>query len=126
MKIITNENYVDKAEQVIDSLLKDRQDKFLLTTSKIRSLLSMTADIYNKAMLLNSNVLTDSVKERLSYLRVRCLYESGREPAVKDFVKKSGLLERLSEIESRSDYILFSHYMEALVAWHRYNGGKDA
>ncbi len=131
MKIINNENYVDKARDVIEKLKNCTNDRGwtidLLSTSKIRNVLAMTANIYNEVMLLTDSVLTDKIKEQITYLRIRCIYEAGRngnEP-VKYFVKESGILEILPSIESRKDYILFSHYMEALVAWRKYLGGKD-
>ena len=131
MKIINNENYVDKAREVIEKLKNCTNDRGwtvdLLSTSKIRNVLAMTANIYNEVMLLTDSVLTDKIKEQITYLRIRCIYEAGRngnEP-VKYFVKESGILEILPSIESRKDYILFSHYMEALVAWRKYLGGKD-
>ena len=131
MKIINNENYVDKARDVIEKLKNCTYDRGwtvdLLSTSKIRNVLAMTANIYNEVMLLTDSVLTDKIKEQITYLRIRCIYEAGRngnEP-VKYFVKESGILEILPSIESRKDYILFSHYMEALVAWRKYLGGKD-
>lgn len=53
--LINEENYVDKAEQTICNLVKKSQEKRrkrgednLVTTSKIRNLLSITADIYNQ------------------------------------------------------------------------------
>ena len=131
MKIINNENYVDKARDVIEKLKNCTNDRGwtidLLSTSKIRNVLAMTANIYNEVMLLTDSVLTDKIKEQITYLRIRCIYEAGRngnEP-VKYFVKESGILDILPSIESRKDYILFSHYMEALVAWRKYLGGKD-
>ena len=131
MKIINNENYVDKAREVIEKLKNCTNDRGwtvdLLSTSKIRNVLAMTANIYNEVMLLTDSVLTDKIKEQITYLSIRCIYEAGRngnEP-VKYFVKESGILEILPSIESRKDYILFSHYMEALVAWRKYLGGKD-
>ena len=131
MKIINNENYVDKARDVIEKLKNCTNDRGwtidLLSTSKIRNVLAMTANIYNEVMLLTDSVLTDKIKEQITYLRIRCIYEAGRngnEP-VKYFVKESGILEILPSIESRKEYILFSHYMEALVAWRKYLGGKD-
>ena len=134
MKIINNENYVDKAESVIKSLtnctvsngFKEYKVK-LLSTSQIRNILAMTANIYNEVLLLTEAALTEKIKEQITYLRIRCIYEAGRsgnEP-VKYFVEKSGILEILPSIESRKDYILFSHYMEALVAWRKFLGGKD-
>ena len=129
MKIISSEDYLEYAEKVIEWLFerkdpKGRQVK-IVTTSKIRNILAMTSDIYNDVMLLRDNSLTDNVRDRISHLRIRCMYEAGRDGAVRDFVERSKLLDILPSVENRKDYITFSHYMEALVAWHRYKGGKD-
>jgi CRISPR-associated protein Csm2 len=57
---------------------------------------------------------------------VRFLYEAGRESAVKSLVEQAGILQILKEIgNSKKNYILFNRYMEALVAFHKFNGGKD-
>lgn len=61
----------------------------------------------------------------LNYLRIRLVYESGREPAVKDLERKSHLLSHLKDIKTLDGCELFCHYMEALVAYHRFNGGAD-
>lgn len=128
MKIIDSKNYVDKARTVIERLKEyknNRGKEELLTTSQIRSILAMTADIYNDVIVLTDETLTDRINEKLGYLRIRCIYEAGRDELVKRFVKHSQLLEGLSEVDNRKDYILFSHYVESLVAWHRYMGGRD-
>lgn len=129
-KLLNNENFVDKAEQAIESLSreKDYRGKLIpiVTTSQIRNLLSMTADIYNKVMLLQEEPLDEGIKGRISYLRVRCIYESGRNESVKVFVKNSALLDILPRIATKKDYVLFSHYMEALVAWRKYRYEKDS
>ena len=49
---INENNYVDKAEEAIKSLVEESKQKCrgkvnIVTTSKIRNLLAMTADIYN-------------------------------------------------------------------------------
>ena len=45
---------------------------------------------------------------------------------MKDFISQSHLLEYLKGISTdRADLIRFAHYMEALVAFHRYFGGKE-
>ena len=54
---ITNENYVDQAEQAIINLSK-MEDEKMVTTSKIRGLLSMSADIYNQ-IVQNGNLELD-------------------------------------------------------------------
>ena len=50
---INEKNYVDKAEKVISDLaeeskVKNRGRVNIVTTSKLRNLLAMTADIYNQ------------------------------------------------------------------------------
>lgn len=130
---INDSNYVDKAEEVIRTLKsKGRENKrtgereLALTTSKIRNLLAMTDDIYNEVMNQGGEALSGDVCGRISYLRVRFIYEAGRDGNVKDFVEQSKILDILKEIgSSRENYILFNHYMEALVAFHRYYGGRD-
>lgn len=49
-----------------------------------------------------------------------------REPKVNEFVQKAQILDILKEIkQSKKNYLLFSRYMEALIAFHRYYGGRD-
>ena len=130
MKLLDNENFVDQAEKAIESLNTARDNRgkaiHVVTTSQIRNLLAMTSDIYNEVMLLREDALDERVKGRIAYLRVRCIYESGRNESVKVFVKNSKLLDILPTIATRKDYILFSHYMEALVAWRKYRYEQDS
>lgn len=127
---INNENYVDEAEKVIKELkvMKDKYDKTIpmVTTSKIRNLLAMAADIYNDVSNSGSERLDSDICSRIEYLRVRVIYEAGREQTVKNFVEKAGLINILKSINGeKKNYILFNRYMEALVAFHRFYGGKD-
>ena len=63
---------------------------------------------------------------KLMRLRVRIIYDAGREQAVREFVEKAQLLEYIKGIgKSRAEMIQFAHYMEALVAYHRYYGGRE-
>ena len=131
MKTISESGYVDEAEKVITKLKgkvnpKTGKEITMVTTSQIRNLLAMSADIYNNVLACKGEKLDDSTKERIEYLRIRFVYESGRYPRVKDFVNEARILDILKEINgSKANYILFSHYMEALVAFHKYYGGKD-
>lgn len=131
---INKENYVDKAEQAIQTLIQESKAKSrsgranIVTTSKIRNLLTMTADIYNRALMCPSPKLDADICGDIEYLRIRFLYECGRdqEQKVKNFVEKAELLEILKEInQDKENYLLFSRYMEALVAFHKYYGGKE-
>ena len=64
---------------------------------------------------------------RVQYLKMRIAYEAGREPkTVYPFVMEARLLEYVNEIgSSRQNLILFCSYMEALVAYHKFYGGRD-
>ena len=58
--------------------------------------------------------------------RVHIVYEAGRDNDVRDFVEKSKLLPYLKGIgNSRANLIRYTQYLEALVAYHRYMGGKE-
>lgn len=127
---LNEKTYVDQAETVFKRL-SEKTDKRgkpipLVTTSKIRNILSMAADIYNNVLQNREEKLSDEIVSRIEYLRVRIIYECGREPRVKDFVEESGLLDYVKMIgNDKKKYILFYHYLEALIAFHKFKGGKE-
>ncbi len=129
MNTINNENYVDTAEKIILELKekKDRNGRTIqmVTTSKLRNILSMSAEIYNEVLLLEDETLNQEIKGRIDYLRIRILYEAGRDAKVKDLALGAKLTNIIKEIKTKSDYILFYRYMESLVAFHKFYGGKD-
>ena len=123
--VITKENYVDHAEQVMRKLCDNgSRQKDLVTTSKIRSILSMVSEIYNNVRLERDPKLNENLKERLQYLKMRMVYEAGREPSVKTFIEEARLMKVLDEVgDSRERLITFCHSMEALVAYRKLLGG---
>lgn len=126
MAILTDDNYVDKAEAAIKSLKRNNRDRrnpdaFLLTTSKIRHLLSLTSALFDE-----SNVKGyPDLRDKIAYLRVQFVYQSGREFAVKDLVQQAQILEALKEVSNKETLQRFCRYMEALVAYFKFYGGKD-
>ena len=107
------EDYVDRAEAVIAEVMGQRP---AITTS----------DIYNVEKLRTEKELCPDSVARVGMMRVRTAYEAGRDGATKIFVEKARLLQYLKGIgKDREDLIRFAHYMEALVAYHRYYGGKE-
>lgn len=127
MKIINEGNYSDVAQNVIKTL--SQPNKYgrinIISTSQLRNILTMSADIYNQVVPLEKD-LTDEINSRIEYLRVRCFYEAGRERLVKIFMEKSKIPDILREINGeKKNFILFNHYLEALVAFRKYYGGKD-
>jgi len=122
------EDYTDRADRVIIELRKELGKNYKdFTTSKLRNILDMVSDIYNDILTEQEEVLNDEIRGKIAYLKVRLIYECGREPyIIKPFVEKAGLLDIISGIgSSRQRFIDFEHYMEALVAYHRFHGGKD-
>ena len=115
-------NYVDEAERVMSELKAKRG----ITTSKIRAIHALVADIYNAENPRSEAELLEESQLKLMRLRVRIIYDAGREQAVREFVEKAQLLEYIKGIgKSRAEMIQFAHYMEALVAYHRYYGGRE-
>jgi CRISPR-associated protein Csm2 len=86
----------------------------------------MVSDLYSQVTLNNTGTLTADMQDSLRSMRVRLVYECGRERAVNDFVQRAKLLPYLQGIgDDRQKFLRFARYMEALVAYHRYHGGKD-
>ena len=103
------ENYVEQAENVMYDLRNRRS----ITTTKIRNLFSLVVDICSEEELRTESTLQDKSVARLKRMHVRVIYESGRDSGTKEFVN------------DRKRLIRFTRYMEALVAFHRYFGGKE-
>jgi CRISPR-associated protein Csm2 len=125
------EDYVAEAERNMRALgTEDNRNpgkyRFEITTSKIRNILSMISDIYNDELLSSESELSDTNKAKKKALQVRILYEAGREESVKKFILQTKLLDYLKRAgDDRKKFIEFAKYMEALVAYHLYLGGKD-
>lgn len=124
-------NYHSIAEGVIKSLGRPHRFtpgklSFELTTSKIRNLLTLVNQIYNDAVLIEGNLLSDSLVSRITYLNVRMIYEAGRERSVEAFLNKSNLIDMLKGVgNDQKKFLLFCRYFESLVAYHRFHGGQD-
>ena len=121
--MLNEKTYVDTAEAVIKGLYDTRR---LLTTSKIRNLLSMISALYDEVRRARRETLSDEEQERIQYIRLHFAYEAGRDKNVKAFVNEADIFEHISDIgDNKARFLLFCRYMEALVAYHRYHGGKE-
>jgi CRISPR-associated protein, csm2 family len=124
--VLEKTNYVDKAEDVVNNLMRDKKNHLILTTSKIRNILSMISTIYNEVIHYPSDKLNEDIVERLKYLKMRFAYEAGREKAVKNLIEVAKIFEIIEWIgNDKQKCILFCKYMESIVAYHKFNGGKD-
>lgn len=126
--------YVTLAENMMKMLRKTDRSGYMsfgdLTTSKIRNILSLVNQIYNDVVLFEDNVLSSELENRIRYMKVRLVYEAGRDTSydrnIKFFIEKAGLIDAIDFItKDKPKFIRFSRYLEALVAYHRFYGGKD-
>lgn len=134
---ILPDDYVGEAENVMTKLkylinTKNRNTK--ITTSKIRSILSMVSEIYNfetynfeTRCKQIDNKLHEKSLMNLQLLRIRLVYESGRNPYdIGVFIEKSHLIDYLLDVkDNRQKFFNYAHYVEALVAYHRFFGGSN-
>lgn len=93
MAILTDDNYVDKAEKTIKNLVTDKRNfknknSDVLSMSKLRNLLSLTSTLFDESKVREY----EELKEKIAYLRVQFVYQSGREEAVLDLVQKGEIL----------------------------------
>lgn len=117
------DDYVDAAEKVMQAHMKGAKQ---ITTTKLRSFLSLIDDVYNVENLRTDPTLLPESQLKIMRLRVRVTYDAGRDEEVKTFVEQAKLLSYLKGIgTSRNAMIKLAHYMEALVAYHRYLGGRE-
>lgn len=129
---ITESNYVDEAEKHIKELIKkktktDRRESVdIVSTSKMRGLLAMVSDIYNDVLNEPKESLSNDLIARINYMKVHFYYEAGREKKVKELMEEARVFEVINDIKGkRSGFILFSRYMEALVAFRKFYVEKD-
>jgi CRISPR-associated protein Csm2 len=116
------EDFVTAAENLMRG-----KGKSNLTTTKLRNILSMASDIYNVENNRKEEHLAEENKTALRKMHVRIVYEAGRDRDVRNFVVQSHLINYIKYIEgswSRKLFIRFENYLEALVAFHRFFGGK--
>ena len=134
-KILESKGYADMAENVIYDKEKKELRFFNLTTSKLRKLLAMSSGIYN--YVLNQDECDkDELLSKIIYFKMKCIYECGRECKDKQdfnkFMKFAKIVKALEyiidnkdTIDIREEYILFNRYMESLIAYHKYHGGRE-
>lgn len=136
------DNYVDRANQVMRKLKEDASNNNykMVTTSQIRKFLAAVNRINGKIdQLKNGNKtsvaskIPEDLQMEIKFLKVKLAYQIGRADGgrnkinpVKAFAEQSGLFGEIDQIgNSVEKYEKFSRYVEALVAFHKFYGGKD-
>jgi CRISPR-associated protein Csm2 len=123
---------VTEAEKAIKKLqYKDRYNKIDVTTSQIRKFLTAVNVVRNKVDLYKAKnkgaeALSKELTAEIKFLKVNLLYQAGRTDAVKQFMTVSKLDIIIDGIgDSLARFVKFTKYVEALVAYHKFLGGRD-
>lgn len=124
----------ERAEKVIKGLTYTDNwgnVKIEVTTSQLRKFLAGVNGLQNRVEIweLNNQIEGDKlpieISDELDNLKVRLVYQSGREDIVKKFMDKAEILKDIDAIDcSKKRFLEFCNYMEALVAYHKFYGGK--
>lgn len=124
-----------EAEAVMQKLKaeKDRQGRsgIKVTTRQLRKILSAVNVLNNKVEVYRTKepgatTLPSDLAAEVQYLKVRVAYQAGRDKAVRQFVDQADLIGKINDIgHDLAKYEAFARYMEALVAYHKYYGGRD-
>lgn len=130
------ETVVQKAEGVIRSLVQHgksgNSDGFLyLKKSQIRKFLTAVNMLTNKINMYKIHhpgqaEMSAELAAEVEYLKVKLVYQMGRDRAVRDFAEKADLQTEINAVRANiKRYEGFARYMEALVAYHKFYGGND-
>ena len=125
-----------EAEAVVKTLNRrtDRQgrEQIQLTKSQIRKFLAAVNALTNKVAVYRtqssqSKLLSDALASEVKYLKVKLVYQAARNRGtVGDLADKAQIKERIDRIGTdMKKYEEFAHFMEALVAYHKFYGGRD-
>lgn len=125
---------VTEAEKAIEGLKykdKNNRDRIDVTTSQIRKFLTAVNVVRNKVDLYKAKnkgaeSLSKELTAEIKFLKVNLLYQAGRTAAVKQFMTVSKLDIIIDGIgDSLARFVKFTKYVEALVAYHKFLGGRD-
>jgi CRISPR-associated protein Csm2 len=127
-------DYATTAEDVIKRI------EYLPSTSSIRNILALINNVSMKVANCQESKLPQDIINDISYLKVRIAYSYGRDRSsfnprssrtyenqckLAVFIDETRLLELLLCVNTKQKYEIFAKYVEALIAYHKYYGGKD-
>jgi len=121
----------EKAMRSLQYLDRKGNARIDVTTSQIRKFLTAVNVVRNrvdlfKAKNIGVGKLSDELVAEVKFLKVNLLYQAGREQTVKTFMEKTRLDSIIDSIGAESEnFVKFTKYVEALVAYHKFLGGRD-
>lgn len=129
MKKITKLNCVNEAESVIKSLIykgREGKEKIDVTSSQLRNLLALVNNLRNQMMLEQDEKISEELQSEVQYVKMKFTYAAGKDNKVKIFLEKADMLSVLGDIgDSREKLESACRYMESLIAYHKFYGGRE-
>lgn len=126
---IVDLNYAEKVIKDLKfNVIANKRRNHNISTSKLRKLLEPINTLYTQVHHDPQRQLSSRIIEELEYIKVRFIYESGRDESVKIFIERSYLhrmLEKVIETATKQSFIYFCRYFEALVAYARFHGMRE-
>lgn len=122
------EDLVKTAEEFVKNKLREQNSRTgkmecTITTSQIRKFLSAVNQLQNKMSGEEETLKTETAGE-IKYLKIKLAYQAGREKKTK--VLYDNLAPIIDAIgTSKAKFLEFAKYIEAIVAYHKFYGGKD-
>ena len=122
-------DYVDEAQRVMEKLSQNKNK--MVTKAQIRKFLTavnaVTGEVEQYRLSQKGAKLPEDLRMQVKFLKVKLAYQIGRMGTpVKDFNDKAELMDWIDGIgDSVEKYQKFVSYVEALVAFHKFYGGKD-
>ena len=124
--------YWKKEKQEIDSYIGEKRfAPKMITTSQIRKFLTAVNATSNKVQIFKAQnprakELSGELVAEIKYLQVPLVYQAGRDKFVKNFISGTKMIDMINAIGNDiRAYDNFAKYVEALVAYHKFYGGKD-
>lgn len=148
MGTYTQENdKVELARSVMEALAqrKDGDGKpDMITTSQVRKFLTAVNTVTGKIEQYQNEhggekTISQELAAQVKFLKVKLAYQIGRADKKSKDIRKASDYEKINDFEKKADlmgaidsigvdaekYREFARYIEALVAFHKYYGGKD-
>lgn len=119
-------NGIEINSKYAETIFTERKEK--ITTTKLRNLMAPINYLYSKVQQELETNLSKDVIDELEYIKIRFIYEAGREADVKIFIEKAKLNEYIDEVMKKSDkktFLEFCRYFESLVAYAKYYEKKE-
>jgi len=119
------------AKKVVESLNTNKWGGIMLSTNQIRKFLAGINGIQNRILAyqgageIEGDKLPQDIVDEIQYVKIKLIYQSGREREVKSFMEKADIERIMDDIgSSKKKFQEFNRYIEAIVAYHKYKGGN--